>query len=238
MPVLVTGIQPPRVRAMKKPTHQGRTKESPAPQTRLLLVEVHYVEGDSETYSLPVVIARGDQAFNITGDHPRGGILRIERPGGEETATLCEAVWEDAFWRPLYDTIARRRVLKGARGEISGEQTRMFRRLAESARERGAPQAASRPDDSLAVTVHGGEQFIRLGLLSCRFQFIGIPFNEMIHPVSLLAILVIDHRVAEIIHMSRCFPGGRVHENSRVNTHNIIMELGHAFPPVIPDIPL
>src|ERR1035437_667099 len=55
----------------------------------------------------------------------------------------------------------------------------------------------------------------------------------MIYTVAFLAILVIYHGVAEIVHMAACFPYGRVHEDSGVYAHNIIVHLGHTAPPVV-----
>jgi len=132
---------------------------------RLLLVRVDYVEGEPEMYLLPVVFARGQQACDITGDHPRGGILRVERSDGIEPATLCEAMWEEEFWHPLYDAIARKRGLQGDHGKMVPEQTRVFRDLAGTVRRRGEAEIeahrAEPSSDSGApptVAVHGGEQ--------------------------------------------------------------------------------
>src|SRR5258705_5773281 len=58
----------------------------------------------------------------------------------------------------------------------------------------------------------------------------------MVHPISFLAVLIVNHGVTEIVHMTGGLPGGRVHKNCCINTHNIIRELGHTLPPVIPYI--
>ncbi|MFO0903667.1 MAG: maltose alpha-D-glucosyltransferase [Pirellulales bacterium] len=113
---------------------------------RLLLARVNYVEGDPDLYLIPVVFAAEEQARNILGDHPRAGILRLERGDGKPGATLCEAKWEQAFWRPVLETIGRRRTLKGRRGKIVGLPTNVLR----------DPPHAGQSFDSLAV--HQGEQ--------------------------------------------------------------------------------
>ena len=131
---------------------------------RLLLVQVKFTEGEPDIYSLPVVFAVGGQAANITGDHPRGGILRVERADGHEPAILCEAMWEDEFWQPLYNAVANRRVLKGRAGEVVAEQSKRFRRLTDALRTRGGSNIDARSVESPAennaptVAVHGGEQ--------------------------------------------------------------------------------
>src|SRR6478609_1877462 len=58
----------------------------------------------------------------------------------------------------------------------------------------------------------------------------------MVNPVTFLAVLVIDHRVAEIINVATCFPRGWVHKDGSINAYNIFMHLRHALPPVIADI--
>jgi maltose alpha-D-glucosyltransferase/alpha-amylase len=143
---------------------------------RLLLVGVDYVEGEPETYLLPVVFARGRQASDITSDHPRGGILRVERSEDIEAATLCEAMWEEEFWHPLYDAIARKKGLQGEHGKIVPEQTRIFRDLAVTIRRRGEAEIEAHRVEPLSasglpptVAVHGGEQSNTSVTLGDRF---------------------------------------------------------------------
>jgi maltose alpha-D-glucosyltransferase/alpha-amylase len=123
-----------------------------------------------------VVFARGRQAGNITVDHPRGGILRVNRSDDVEPATLCEAMWEEEFWHPLYDAIARKKVLQGRHGEIVPERTAVFRNLAGSVRRRGDAEIEARRADASAdssapptVAVHGGEQSNTSVILGDRF---------------------------------------------------------------------
>jgi maltose alpha-D-glucosyltransferase/alpha-amylase len=143
---------------------------------RLLLIRVDYVEGEPEMYLLPVVFARGRQARDITGDHPRGGILRVDRSDDVEPATLCEAVWEEEFWHPLYDAIARKKSLQGEHGRIVPEQTKIFRDLAGAVRKRGEAEieaqrvgASTDGDPPPTVAVHGGEQSNTSVILGGRF---------------------------------------------------------------------
>ena len=118
--------------------------ERPEPAAMyLLLVRVNYVEGEPDTYAVPVVLADNELAASIIGDHPNAGIMTVSYRDGQH-ATLCEATWEQSFWSPLLDQIARRRSIKGVRGELIAEQTRAFRRL--------------RGNRDLPTTVHGGQQ--------------------------------------------------------------------------------
>src|SRR5262245_32682729 len=58
-------------------------------------------------------------------------------------------------------------------------------------------------------------------------------FYQVIHPVSLFTVLIVDHRVIEIIDMTACLPRRWVHENRRINTYNVLIHAVHAVPPLI-----
>src|SRR6476661_145498 len=58
----------------------------------------------------------------------------------------------------------------------------------------------------------------------------------MIYTITFIAILIIDHGIAKIIYMAACLPGGRVHKNCSIYTHNILVHLHHALPPMVLDI--
>ena len=61
------------------------------PTTRILLVRVEYLEGESDTYALPVVFAQDQQASDILGDRPGAGILIVKRSNDDSEAVLCDA---------------------------------------------------------------------------------------------------------------------------------------------------
>jgi len=67
-------------------------------------------------------------------------------------------------------------------------------------------------------------------------QLLCMRFYQVIHTIAFIAILVIDHRVTEIIYVAACFPNGWVHKNSSVNTHNVFVHLCHAFPPFVTQV--
>lgn len=124
---------------------------------RLLLIRVDYNEGEPDHYLAPVMFAQGEQANNVLADHPEAGIGRIELADGEG-GYLCEATWEKEFWLPLLDCIARRRTIRGQRGEIRSLQTKVFRRLMEN-----------NGRDHQPPSIYGGEQSNTSAVFDNRF---------------------------------------------------------------------
>ena len=82
------------------------------------------------------------------------------------------------------------------------------------------------------------ETFARLGNLFLYLVVIfgNLVFDEHIGAITLLRIAVIDQRVVERIDMTRSLPDGRMHEYSRVDAHDILMQQRHGLPPVTFDI--
>ena len=60
--------------------------------------------------------------------------------------------------------------------------------------------------------------------------------DEHIGTITLLGITVIDQWVVEGIHMSGSLPYGRVHEDSCIETYNVLVQQYHTLPPVLLDI--
>jgi len=99
-----------------------RVVEQPAISTgpeaaQIWFVEVSYLDGPTETYSLPVKIASGDAARAMAQNAPSAIIARFA--GAKETV-LYDAVWDSRFRAQLFETIAQRQRLKGRTGEFVG----------------------------------------------------------------------------------------------------------------------
>ena len=113
-------------------------------KTRMLLVQVEYVEGEPETYVLPVLFAEAEQEHNLLGDRPGAGIISVIHAETNAKATLCDTSHEVEFWALLYDAVARGSKISGERGQVYSFQLETFPQLSE--------------DLSLEVSIHGGEQ--------------------------------------------------------------------------------
>ncbi|MGE0683893.1 MAG: maltose alpha-D-glucosyltransferase [Candidatus Binatia bacterium] len=93
----------------------------------LTSLAVGYLDGDPETYVLPLGIATGEEATRIQQDHPQAVLTRLKGTDGD--GVLYEVVWENDFCQALLDAVARRRRFKGALGELVGAPTRALRNL-------------------------------------------------------------------------------------------------------------
>ena len=62
--------------------------------------------------------------------------------------------------------------------------------------------------------------------------------QQHVRPVALLAVLVVDQRIVEGVHVAAGLPHGGVHEDGRVDAHDVLVELHHGLPPVAADVGL
>jgi maltose alpha-D-glucosyltransferase / alpha-amylase len=120
--------------------------DAPDDGLRLILVSVAYAEGEPDAYVLPVMLVDEEEVEDLLLEHRQAGVLRVEAPEHQRTQILCEATWNEAFWRELIAAVAGKRKLHGQNGVLTGVQTSTFRKMWE--------------DDVLdnAPSVHGGEQ--------------------------------------------------------------------------------
>jgi maltose alpha-D-glucosyltransferase/alpha-amylase len=106
----------------------------------LSLVEVHYLDADTEIYVLPLGYADGDRARELSVTAPNSIVL--SREGG---GVLYDAMADDEFLNTLVDGMGRKKHWRAPRGELVGTRTGAFADL------RG-------PDETLRATVLRGEQ--------------------------------------------------------------------------------
>jgi maltose alpha-D-glucosyltransferase/alpha-amylase len=119
-------------------------------------VAVAYVDGDPETYVLPVAIATGERATQIQRENPHAAIARLR--GEQEEGLLYDALWDKNFCQALLDAIARRRRCKGLFGELSAVPTRLFRQLRKADNSPLEPSLLRGEQSNTSILY--GEQFI------------------------------------------------------------------------------
>jgi len=118
----------------------------PAPydrMSRILLVEVDYVEEETERYVVPVSFARGADGREILEERPGQAICEVEVDSGN--GVLHDAAHRQAFAHGLRKAIASRREATGERGAMVGVRD-------------GAAKEIRGDDEALEPAVGGGEQ--------------------------------------------------------------------------------
>jgi maltose alpha-D-glucosyltransferase/alpha-amylase len=82
---------------------------------QLWLLEISYLDGPTEHYSLPVEIADADKAKNILQSAPHAVIARFENG-----SILFDAVWDDDFRERLFRLMMNRQHADGRNGKLVG----------------------------------------------------------------------------------------------------------------------
>jgi maltose alpha-D-glucosyltransferase/alpha-amylase len=88
-----------------------------AEAARFWFLEVSYLEGVTETYALPVQIARGSAANQISRTTPHAVIAKF---AGDAQIILHDAIWDSGVREKLFGVIAGQQCLKGRGGELCG----------------------------------------------------------------------------------------------------------------------
>ena len=98
-------------------------------KTFILLLAVDFVQGDPDLYQLPLAFATGDEAQWVEREYPHFAIarLRLKQPNVE--GLLHDGMANRTFAKTLLDVMARRRVLKGVKGEAEGISLPAYRRI-------------------------------------------------------------------------------------------------------------
>ena len=86
----------------------------------------------------------------------------------------------------------------------------------------------------LAEALAGLCQLLFYLLINFRY----LVFYQYIGAIAFLRIAVVYQGVVEGIHMPARFPYRRVHEDSGINTHDILVQQRHRVPPVLLDVVL
>ena len=61
-------------------------------------------------------------------------------------------------------------------------------------------------------------------------------FDEHIGAITLLRVTVVDEGIVERVHVSAGLPYRGVHEDGRVDAHDVLVKQHHALPPVLLDV--
>ncbi|CAN5792055.1 maltose alpha-D-glucosyltransferase [soil metagenome] len=94
----------------------------------MLLVDVQYVEEQTETYVVPIAMLDGQDAQQLMAAHPTAVIAQINGDDGA-SAIIVDAAYTASFRAALLDVTNGRRKLRGAAGEVTGSASNRLRRV-------------------------------------------------------------------------------------------------------------
>jgi len=92
---------------------------------KMSIVDVYYKEGLPDAYLLPMTCALGGEARSLAERHPQSVIAKVNL-GGEE-GVLSDGVYDEKFHKFLLRMMAKRRTIKGIRGELRGSPREKLR---------------------------------------------------------------------------------------------------------------
>ena len=93
-----------------------------------MLLRVNYTQGQPDLYTLPLSVAQGEKAEEVSRESPESLLARLQHPDGS-TGIIYSALYDPQFGISLLNAIARRRRAKGRSGEITAAHTPVFREI-------------------------------------------------------------------------------------------------------------
>jgi maltose alpha-D-glucosyltransferase/alpha-amylase len=107
------GAKARTLREMRVLEHSPFSSQDNAAQ--LWVIEASYLDGPTENYALPVKIASGEKAKNISHSSPHAVIARFD-----DDAILFDAVWDSDFRENLFRLMLDRQHASGRNGKLVG----------------------------------------------------------------------------------------------------------------------
>jgi len=102
------------------PTH------SPECTAYFVLIQVSYVEGEPETYVVPLSIVSAEQIRAIRREQPQAIVARLQPPDGGNESLLCDAMLDKNFCKFLLQSIGKRHRFRGENGQLVASSTQAF----------------------------------------------------------------------------------------------------------------
>ncbi|HEX3333232.1 MAG TPA: maltose alpha-D-glucosyltransferase [Acidimicrobiales bacterium] len=91
---------------------------APGPVATVLIVQLDLDRGPPERYVLPVAFVHGTEADDMRKWHPEAVLADLH--AGPSDGAVIDGVYSAAFVHAMADVLARRRVLSGSRGQVTG----------------------------------------------------------------------------------------------------------------------
>ena len=133
--------------------------QTPAKYLALALVE--YVDGEPETYLIPLSYAGGEEADRLAAESPSPVVARINLRDAKQTGVVFDATFDPTFTGAVLETLMRRRRAKGSSGELVVTQTPELRK---SLGDNGSAlsTAAVKGEQSNTSIIYGDKAIVKL----------------------------------------------------------------------------
>ncbi|MFO7892337.1 MAG: maltose alpha-D-glucosyltransferase [Longimicrobiales bacterium] len=129
------------------------------------MVRVTYVDGDPETYVLPLARASGEEAERLMKEESESVLARLapeqRKSGAEDPLVLYDASVAEGFARELLRVMATRRKLRGRAGDIDGSLIKEYRERWKEAPESLVPQRVRLEQSNTSIR-YGEDLFFKL----------------------------------------------------------------------------
>lgn len=89
------------------------------------MLKISYIEGETETYLLPVSFVSGEEAYRIIDEKPHAIVARLQDESTD--GILFDSVYSERLREDLLDMIVKRRSIKGLQGQISAYSGKLMR---------------------------------------------------------------------------------------------------------------
>jgi maltose alpha-D-glucosyltransferase/alpha-amylase len=134
--------------------------ELPQAETSFLLVflQVFYMDGDAETYLIPLTFSKGPRSESILQETPDSAIARLQFREDGATGLLYDGMVDPDLCRDLLTILGRRRRIKAGDGELVISTTDHFRRLSHGTQEPLTPLLVKAEQSNTSVIY--GDRFI------------------------------------------------------------------------------
>jgi maltose alpha-D-glucosyltransferase/alpha-amylase len=129
--------------------------------TYIVLFQVDYLDGEPETYIVPIATASADHEDKLNTEYPNAVIARLKRQGRLDEIILFDAMLDVDFCKLLLNAVTYRRIFKGKSGEIKALPTKVFRRVRGQAGTDLTPSVMNVEQSNTSVT-YGNQLILKL----------------------------------------------------------------------------
>jgi maltose alpha-D-glucosyltransferase/alpha-amylase len=127
-------------------------------ESYMLLVTIDYLEGEPETYLVPLCCATGDESARLAVDIPQAALARVQFRDSKESGILFDAVGVADFSTRILEMIKHKERLEGGSGELAATAMTALESRASDHNPPLNPTLAKAEQSNSCVTF--GDQFI------------------------------------------------------------------------------